>query len=282
MLVEVLSLFTALCYSISTVFILKGMKDSNPNSALLLSTSIQVFFLTCLLLTSPPRINWTAVLFFSLSGILASGFGRLFNFISIRHLGIATSSALGGTKPLIATVLALMFLGERVAIFTLIGTILVVSGVFLISGGVEAFARSKELLFPILSASFYGLSEVVRKTGLNILPDSLLGAQVGATSGMLGFLTYLVLTRKIGEIKVNKKSFVYFSGTGATVSIAWILNFTAMRLGTVSIVSTLTGTTPLFSLLLSWLILRGQENLGYRVTLGSLVIVAGATLVTLL
>jgi len=281
LIVEILSLLTAFCYSVSSVFILKGMRDSNPNSALLLSTSIQVSFLTVLLLTNLPEIDWTAVIFFSLSGILASGFGRLFNFIAIEHLGVATSSALGGSYPLFSTVIAVILLGEGLAISTLMGVALVVSGVFLISGRGGEFVKSGALLFPILSAFFYGLSDVVRKMGLNILSESLLGAQVGATAGMLSFLLYLILTRRLGEIKVNRSSFAYFSATGIIVSIAWIFSFMAMQIGTVSIVSILTGATPLFSLLLSWLMLRGQEDLGYRVIFGSLVIVAGVSLVTI-
>jgi len=281
LIVEILSLLTALCYSFSSVFILKGMRGSNPHSALLLSTSVQVALLTIFLLADLPEVDWLAVMLFALSGIFASGLGRLFNFIAIERLGVATSSALGGSYPLFSTIIAIMFLREGVAILTFAGVALVVSGVFLVSGGRGEFVRGRALLIPILSAFFYGLSDVVRKMGLNVLSESLLGAQVGATAGMLSFLLYLVLTGSLGEIRVSRVSFAYFSATGVIVSVGWIFTFMAMQIGTVSIVSTLTGTTPLFSVLLSWLMLRGQEDLGKRVILGSMVIVTGISLVTL-
>jgi drug/metabolite transporter (DMT)-like permease len=56
----------------------------------------------------------------------------------------------------------------------------------------------------------------------------------------------------------------------------------AMEMGTVAVVTTIVFSYPLFSLLLSWLFLRGQEDLGPKVIGGSVVIVAGVILVSLI
>lgn len=282
MLVEGLSLLTALCYALSAVFVRKGLKGSNPSSANLMNALVQVSILTTLLAFNLPAINWHAVLFFALSGILASGLGRLFNYMSVERLGVAMSSALIGVTPLISTVLAILFLGEPLSLPVFLGAVLVVVGVYSISGTGDGLNhRDRSLLIPFLSATFYGFSSVVRKAGLNIQPDALLGAQVGAASGMLSFLIYLTLTGNLGEIRADRRSLGYFLASGITVSVAWIAMFNAMRMGTVAVVTTLMGANPLFSILLSWLVLRGQENLGGRVIAGSVAIVAGVALVSL-
>jgi len=53
-------------------------------------------------------------------------------------------------------------------------------------------------------------------------------------------------------------------------------------MGTVAVVTTIVFSYPLFSLLLSWLFLRGQEDLGPRVIVGYVVIVVGVILVSLI
>ena len=54
-------------------------------------------------------------------------------------------------------------------------------------------------------------------------------------------------------------------------SVVWVI----------PVVAALIGTNPLFSLLISWIMLRDSEKLSWRVTAGCLVIVAGAAVVTL-
>jgi uncharacterized membrane protein len=57
--------------------------------------------------------------------------------------------------------------------------------------------------------------------------------------------------------------------------------FTALILGKVSVVSALGGTTPLFSVILSVMLLKGSDELNARIVAGSLSIVAGAIVITL-
>ena len=68
---------------------------------------------------------------------------------------------------------------------------------------------------------------------------------------------------------------------GVVVTLAWLSMFTALTLGKVSVVSALGGTNPLFSVILSAILLKGSEELNARIVAGSLVIVAGAMVITL-
>ncbi|MFP3951479.1 MAG: DMT family transporter [Candidatus Bathyarchaeia archaeon] len=279
---ETLSLFTAFCYSLSSVLVRKGLEESTPYSASIIGSMVQTLILSILLLHNMPTINWEAVTFFALSGFLASNLGRLFNYLSVERLGVALSSSIIGGSPLISTALAIIILGEKSSLTIILGTILVVSGITVISsrrGRVRI--RGKNMIFPLLSAVLYGASTVVRKIGLNIQSEAILGAQIGAFTGFLSFLITVTATDRLGELKANIKSLLLFASSGVIVSAGWIAMFTAMQNGTVSIVATLIGAYPLFSLLLSYFMLRGEEDISTRVILGSIMVVMGVVLVTL-
>ena len=113
MIVELLSLFTAVCYGASSVLARKGMRDSNPVTGVILGSLVQVILLSVLVIADPPEaFNWTAVGLFVASGIFASTLGRLLNFTSIERLGVPLSASIIGSNPLFSTLFAAVFLGE--------------------------------------------------------------------------------------------------------------------------------------------------------------------------
>ncbi len=183
MYVELLSLFTALCYGASAVLVHMGMRDSNPMTGAMVGALVQVVLLSGLTMAVPPtRIDWTAIALFIASGILASTLGRIFNYMSFERLGVPVSATIIGSSPLFSTLFAVLFIGERVALTVMLRTVLVVAGIAITRGGDSTGSRirSMVILIPIASAAFYGASSVVRKAGLNILPEASLGAMVGA------------------------------------------------------------------------------------------------------
>ena len=285
MFVEILSLFTAACYGASSVLARKGMKDSNPMTGVIVGTLVQLTLLSVLVIVDPPEaFNWTAIALFAASGIFASTLGRLFNFTSIDRLGVPLSASIIGANPLFSTFLASVFLGEKVSPSTLLGTILIVAGVVVARSGGQAFMEIKKeaLIIPIASAAFYGASAVTRKAALNLLPESALGAVVGALASLVTFGSYLILTRRTDNLQLNWGSGRFFLINGVVVTLAWLGNFTALSVGTVSVVTALGGTNPLFSVILSAVLLKDSEKLNSRIVIGCLGIVAGAAVITLL
>jgi DME family drug/metabolite transporter len=282
--VELLSLFTAVCYGASAVLTRKGMRDSNPITGAVVAALVQVVVLLGLLLAYPPaRIDWTAIAYFVASGILASTLGRLLNFMSIERLGVPVSASIIGSSPLFSTLFAVVAIGESVALTTVLGTVFVVIGIALTSGGNKLGSKllGSALVIPVMSAAFYGASSIVRKVGLNILPDSVLGAFVGAASSLVSFLLYIVTTKRVAEVRLSRNSVKYFIGSGLAVSAGWLTMFAALSTGSVSVVSALIGTNPLFSLALSLVFLRETEDINRRIAAGAFAIVAGAAIITL-
>jgi uncharacterized membrane protein len=284
LIVELLSLFTAVCYGASSVIARKGMKDSNPMTGVIVGSLVQVILLATLVIADPPAaFNWTAIGLFVASGIFASTLGRLLNFMSIDRIGVALSASIIGSSPLFSTLLAALFLGEQVDLATLLGTILIVAGIAVARSGGQALKniRSNALVLPIASAIFYGASSVVRKAALSILPESAFGAVVGAMASLSAFAIYLLMSRRTDELQVNWAGGKFWVVNGVVVTLAWLAMFSALTIGKVSVVTALGGTNPLFSVILSAILLKGSEELNSRIVVGSLAIVVGAMVITL-
>jgi uncharacterized membrane protein len=75
---------------------------------------------------------------------------------------------------------------------------------------------------------------------------------------------------------------MYFVLAGLTENVGVFMNVVALSLGTVSVVTPLYGTAPIFVLLLAPIFLRDVETLSARVVAGTLLIVFGVYLITAL
>ena len=180
---------------------------------------------------------------------------------------------------------AVFLVGEEITGSILIGTMLVVIGVALITSGNQGgrFSLKKTaVLLPLLSAIFYGASAPVRKIGLSLLPEPILGALVGSAVTLVIFSVAGISPGNTQtKVRLHRGGIGYFTMGGVALSLGWVCMFTALLAGKVSVVSTIIGTNPLFSLLLSLMLLRSSEKINNRVIAGCLVIVAGVSVVTL-
>ena len=78
------------------------------------------------------------------------------------------SAAVSSLTPLIATFLAILLLGERITLPILVGTIVITIGTVLLStsGGRLGF-HPWQILWPLISATCFGIVQVIRKMGLD-------------------------------------------------------------------------------------------------------------------
>ena len=279
---EFYALLAAVSFGLNAVLVRKGMKESTPVTATLTVAAVQVTILSVILFFDLPALNWTAIFYFVLAGFFAAILGRTMNYLSIDKLGVPVSTSLTGTNPIFALILAVLFLGESVSIATVLGSLLVVVGIALMSGwGAENKLKAKDLVIPLVSAFFYACSSAVRKLGLNILPESVLGAVVGALTSLIAYPILLRLMGRSGEFKLSRKAMPWLIGGGIATSTAWIGMFTATQMGSVSVVSAIIGANPLFGLILSAVMLRDTEKITRQVAMGSVLIVVAVIIITL-
>jgi uncharacterized membrane protein len=186
-------------------------------------------------------------------------------------------------NPLIASALAILVLGERVTLPIVVGTIVIVAGTMLLSaGGRRAGVQRRYLVLPILSATCFGVVAVLRKLGLAEM-GPVPGAAINATAALIAVSAFLLASRhRPAPRPLEGRSLAYFVAAGVAENGGVFLHILALTVGTVSVVSPLTGAAPIFVLVLSQIFLRGIETTGSRVVAGTLLIVLGVYLVTAL
>lgn len=279
MILEILALTTSLSSAVSSIFIAKGMKSTSPTIAAFYSILTQTIILTALTITRTLTLNVLAIVLFAIGGLLSLGIGRLLYFISINKIGVARSSAIVGSSPVFKVILSIPILAEKPTTTTILGATSVTIGIILASGAKE-FKLEKAVAIALAATLSYALSNIISKAGLQIEPDPYLSAQVGATTSLIFFLIYMICTNQKNNIKIPKTSLLYFITTGIVMSIGWLSMMTALKLGAVSIVTTIVYSYPLFTLLLTRLLMK-EEKFGTREIVGAITIILGVAVVTL-
>ena len=74
----------------------------------------------------------SAFLWFALVAFVNFPLGRLLNYTGVGLAGVSRASPIVGTSPLFAMALAVLFVGETVNVFNLLGTLSIIGGLVLI------------------------------------------------------------------------------------------------------------------------------------------------------
>jgi len=280
---ESLALVASFCTALSTVLATKGMRDSNADSANLVLTGVQTAVLTALLIPDIPPLDVGALMWFALSGVCASFVGRLLTLQSYKLMGVAVSSAIVGTSPLLVTIFAILFLGEPLLFPVVAGSALVVAGIALMNmRGGRLSLKANSIHLAAGASLMFAASNIFRKLGTDISPYAVLGAQSSTLFGFAAFMVYMVAKGGFRGLNVNRGNFWWLAGSGAVNAVAWIALTMSIAAGRVSVMTSIVYSYPLFSVLLARLMLRDTETLTRRVVAGCVLIVLGVVLVSLL
>jgi drug/metabolite transporter (DMT)-like permease len=210
--------------------------------------------------------------------MLAPGITRLLYNKGMEVLGVSINASMFATYPMYSSILAALLLGEIIAPENWIGLICIVAGVMFIERSLGKKTEMKKiskkgLIFPLFATLTIASSLLVRKYGLTIYNEPLLGVAIGYSSSFLLYL--LLLTSKTQYSMPLWKDLRLFWKPGVFLSLGWILSFYALSYERVSIVTPLLQTEPLFVLLLAYLYLKGLERISLKVVTGTILIVIG-------
>jgi uncharacterized membrane protein len=282
--VHTLALVSAILSAAATIFIRQGLRGGGAYAGFWLNVAVGAVGLwTAVLLTGGiGRTTARGIAFFVLAGIIGTVAGRFLRFMAIQRLGAAIASPLNNLNPLVSTGLAILLLGEQVTLPILAGTVVIVAGATLLSmGGRQVGFRAWHLVLPILSAFCFGVVAIFRKIALNDI-GAIAGTAINVTTALIVFTAFLIASSDRRALACDGRSLAYFVGAGLTENLSVFLTVVALGLGTVSVVTPLTSTSPIFVLLLSPLLLRGVERVTGRIVAGTVLIVLGVYLITAL
>jgi drug/metabolite transporter (DMT)-like permease len=258
-----------------------GLRWTQPwlGVAISIPTSTLLFWCLAPFLVDPSAGDLKAVVLFACVGLFFPGAAALLNFEFNRLLGSNIAGALSSMAPVLAVLLAIAILGERVHGAQLLGLAAIVVGVSLMYRvHVNFSARSFWLLaIPLASAAIRGVVQPIVKFGFEWWPNPIAAVVVGYTVSSV-VLIFSALVRSGGTIpEIDRRGALWFAAVGLCNGLSVLAMYAALQHGPVAVVSPLIAGYPLVTLLLSRAFL-GKEHVGPQLIGGVTSAVCGVVL----
>ena len=228
--------------------------------------------------------------------------GRNLSYLAVGRIGAARAGAIVGTSAVFASILAIVFTGERPHWVVLLGTLVVVAGLAtalgrnILGGGGQSSspgskpAEGRERRFVLIgyllafgAACCYGTTNVVVK---QLTIDYTSPLVVSTISLFFGLLLVAPVAAKqaiasIGETRRSPGFLVYAGLSGLAAATGVNCTYMALQRADVVVVSPIVSANPLFTLILAAIFLSVQENVNRWLVLGTAITVGGVALVVL-
>ena len=241
--------------------------------AISIPTSTLLFWCLAPIFVDPSGGDVRAVVLFACVGLLFPGAAALLNFESNRLMGPNIAGALSSMTPVLAVLLAIVILGERIRGPQLLALAAIGVGISLmyrVQVNLSACALWLMAL-PLASAAIRGVVQPIVKFGFQWWPNPLAAVVVGYTVSS-AVLIFSALARAGGTIpEIDHRGALWFAAVGLCNGLSVLAMYAALEYGPVTIVSPLIAGYPLVTLLLSRAFLR-KEDVGPQLIVG----VAGA------
>jgi drug/metabolite transporter (DMT)-like permease len=222
------------------------------------------------------------LMFFGL-GFFVPALSRLLLLAAVEKVGASRSSSLRAMSPFLASLMAVLFLGERPTVWNVVGMAAIIAGGVILSkpGRKEGVWRRRDLIYPLAGTILLGFRDVVIRYGVADRPHPIVGAWAMLLASGMVISGIWLWRRPAGEGFPPLEGWIYFGLVGLVLGIGFVLLFFAFQKGRVVTLSPISGATPLFTLLFSALFLRDLERLSWPLAAGCLCIVLGGVLVAL-
>lgn len=284
------ALTASVIWSLSMVIAKVGLEEGGTSlqvSLIVAFTDIAVYWGILVVTGNASAVTGIApigVAAFLVAGSVGTALGRFASFAGIRRVGASINSAGISSRPLFATALAFVFLGELVPPLVLGGILVLVVGLAILSlsgGGDIRGWQPWELLFPLSAAGAFAVADVLRRWGLTTtIASPLQGVAINETAGGLLLAGFILTRRRDAMRDVTRRTYGIFFASGLLNATSLLLFFTALELGPVAIASSLIATTPLFTAGFAYFLLGDLERITKGLLVGAFLVVLGAIAIT--
>jgi uncharacterized membrane protein len=282
---EYFAMQASLCFATAHILNRRGLVTSNALTASVFSIALSAVVLWAMV---PFFVPWSsfrtpAIWYFLVGGIFAPGLGRLMSLMGIERIGVGRSIPISNASPMLASVLAVLLMGETWTLQNFLGTSLVILGIIILSmrETTQTPWRKRDLIFPAMASLSFAISTNLRKIGLLVDNVPLVAAAVTATTALIFSLALLKAWGGRRAFVLTRTSCGWFLAAGLTTTAAMVSVFFALSYGRVVIVDPLVNTNPMLILPLSFLFLKDLEAVTLRIVVGTICTVVGTVLVIL-
>ena len=293
---ELAALLTSACFSLSSTLFTFATRKFGAMvinrtrlvfAAVFLMALHLILFGKLLPLDAEPR-RW---FWLGISGIVGLVIGDIFLFYAYAHIGARLSMLMMSLAPVIATIVAWLFLGEALMSLEIIGIVITIAGIAWVvlekNGNVRGALDNRYLrgiLLGLGAATGQALGLILSKKGL----DGGFPAISGNTIRMvIAATTMWVLTFFQGQAKSTMQQLA-----GAPRSVWFILggmifgpvlgvslSLYSIQNVNVGIASTLMALPPIFLLPIGYVVFK--ERFGWRAIIGTVLAIVGVSLILL-
>ncbi len=277
-------LLSGFTYGCGDVFTRLGVRSGTPfTGAVVTSASMAIFFLIAVFVRGvSPGPLWPAVGWFFLTGIAATGPGRMIYYFSFRRIGVSRASVLVIITPLVSMLIGVTFLGETPSWLLVVGAFFIVGGVMSVLTDRSTIRISlPAALLGLLPAFFFALTPVFIRLGMLALPDPILGGFITSVGALAFILAVQKPVPSADRWGLDRRAFWCFLFGGVFYMVSFFAFYQALGLETVSFVTPLVYTSPLFSLLIARLFIQKLEQVTWRLAVGAVVVFLGVILVSI-
>ena len=288
-----LSLVAAIGFGTAPIFTRTALQGLSFLPAVWMSLIVSFFLAAALALVFARQDldNLTLVAFLWILAVAVTHHvcGRPQNYLSISIIGASRASLFFSSQAPVAAFVAVVFLGESLSAFIVIGTVGVVAGLIAGSGDslLEGWRTDRRYLLGYLVAlsagSAYGMVNIFVKKANESVDSPLLVTSISLLIGV-SLLAPLVAPRTIKEARNTSDLrrtllFVVLAGLAAGVGVNSL--YFALLTGDVVIVTPITSIAPLATVLIAHVFISRQEQVTLRLAAGTALAVVGVILVSL-
>lgn len=222
---------------------------------------------------------------FLVIGAVVPGTTQMLYVQAVRDAGASRTQVIMATAPLVAAVLAVTLLSESWSFLLLLGTLLIVSG-----GIALAWDKRRPVGFRALGVLVAAVVAVLsggRDAATRwILSETDVSAFVEAATALLAASVMVLVwaairVRRPPDLRALGSAILPFGPVAILMGASYAAFFEAFDRGDVTLVAPLVGTHALWAVTLSVPFLGRSEAIGRRLAAAAVLVVVGATIVTL-
>ena len=229
------------------------------------------------------EISGRTLLFLILSGA-ATGASWLCYFKALQIGDINKVVPIDKSSTVLTILLALIFLGEGIALPKAVAVIVIAAGIFLMIEKKDVqetkSARGGWFLYAAGSAFFASLTAILGKIGITGV-ESNLGTAIRTCVVLVMAWLMVLVTGKQGEVKkTGRKELVFICCSGIATGASWLCYYRALQEGPASVVAPVDKLSVLVTVAFSYFVFG--EKLGKKETSGLVLLTAGTVAMALL
>lgn len=285
---EIFALITALGWATSSLFFEKASKRADSFSVNVIRLFIGILFLGVFsfgergvfLPVDSTLHNWK---YLGISGVIGLFLGDIFLYEAYVLIGARLCMLFMTMTPLIVGVFGYLFLNETLNLLQIIAMLITCSGVLLVvikpkNNNETTTLSSKGILYISMATIFEAIGIVFTKLGsAGYNPSS--STQIRMICALVVFLIFMSIRgywKKVIGVARSWQNLVLIAGGTITATAGITFLVAALNLGHVGIISTISSTSPILIIPLSYLVFK--EKIKMKEILGACISVLGIAL----